>query len=165
MDIVRDMASDRNTASFASFYEAEHRGQVRSATLILGSRELAHDVVHDAFTRVLVEWDRIELPGPYLNRCVVNGCRDVLRHRRVRDRFLRTRRPGDVDQSTHEIDVGLFDALDRLPFNQRAAVVLRFYLQLTENEIAEHLGCRPGSVGPWIRRGLDRLAQEFTKEP
>lgn len=140
---------------FAAFYEAEVAGQVRGATLILGSRSAAQDVVQDAFLAVLRRWSDLREPGPYLQRTVVNGCRDVLRRRSVADRFARR----TVDQrDTPPADADLHDALAHLRFNHRAAIVLRFYLQLTEHEIAEQLGCRPGSVGPWIRRGLDQLA-------
>ncbi|MGH9231621.1 MAG: RNA polymerase sigma factor [Acidimicrobiales bacterium] len=44
-----------------------------------------------------------------------------------------------------------------MPFNHRAVIVLRFYHDLTEQEIAQLIGCRPGSVGPWIQRGLRKL--------
>jgi RNA polymerase sigma factor (sigma-70 family) len=152
----------RRHEGFAAFYEAEVIGQVRSATLIVGSRTVAQDVVHDAFVALLDRWAELDEPGPYLQRTVVNGCRDVLRRRSVADRFARRpARPADVPA----VDADLFDALARLRFNHRAAIVLRFYLQLTENEIAEHLGCRPGSVGPWIRRGLDELAIQLGFEP
>lgn len=62
---------------FADFYESELPGQLRSATLILGSRAAAADVVHDAFVQVFQSWDEIEEPGPYLQRMVVNRCRDI----------------------------------------------------------------------------------------
>lgn len=145
-------------AGFHSLYDAEIVRQVRSATLLLGSRAAAQDVVHDAFVNVWRRWGTLADPGPYLQRAVLNGCRDVQRRGRVADRHLpRLVAPGDVP----EPDVGLYDALAALPFNHRAAIVLRFYLQLTEAEIAERLGCRPGSVGPWIRRGLNRLATDL----
>lgn len=170
-----DRVGTPNTASaahahagggFAEFYAAEVVGQVRSAALIVGSRAAAQDVVQDAFIAVLSRWDELRDPGPYLQRTVVNGCRDLLRRRSVADRFVRRHvvhrhvDDGDVVPADGE----LFDALARLRFNHRAAVVLRFYLQLTESEIADQLGCRPGSVGPWIRRGLDELATQLRPE-
>jgi RNA polymerase sigma factor (sigma-70 family) len=148
----------RADAVFAAFYASEVVGQVRGATLIVGSRAAAQDIVHDAFVAVLKRWGELRDPGPYLQRTVVNGCRDALRRRSVADRFVR----GHVDRTDlAPVDGELFDALARLRFNHRAAIVLRFYLQLTEQEIAAHLGCRPGSVGPWIRRGLDELAAQL----
>lgn len=153
---------ERRDGAFAVFYEAEVARQVRSATLILGSRAAAQDVVHDVFVEIFQRWDGgIADPGPYLQRAVVNRCRDLLRRATIARRARRLLRPEDVP----EIDVPLYDALARLPFKQRAAVVLRFYLGLGEAEIADHLGCPPGSVGPWIRRGLDRLAAELDLPP
>ncbi|HEY7069403.1 MAG TPA: sigma factor-like helix-turn-helix DNA-binding protein, partial [Acidimicrobiales bacterium] len=66
-----------------------------------------------------------------------------------------------VDRGDPE-DEHLWDALNQLPFNHRAALVLRYYHQLPEREIADLIGCRPGSVGPWIRRGLERLRKDLS---
>jgi RNA polymerase sigma factor (sigma-70 family) len=141
--------------SFVRFYEAEVVRQVRQATLVLGSRQAAQDVVHDVFVEMLARWDDgIAEPGPYLQRAVVNRCRDALRRRTVARRHRSLFRPEDVPA----VDAPLYDALARLPVKHRTAVVLRYYLGLSEAEIAAHLGCPAGSVGPWIRRGLDRLA-------
>ena len=149
--------------SFAALYREEVARQVRSATLILGSRPAAQDVVHDVFVELFRRWDDgIADPGPYLQRAVVNRCRDVLRRNTVARRHRNRLRP---DPDVPEIDVPLYDALATLPFPQRAAVVLRFYLGCTEADIAAHLGCPTGSVGPWIRRGLDRLATELRLPP
>ncbi len=143
--------------SFTELYERECARQVRRATLLLGSADAAHDAVHDAFVAVLRHWDELPAGGPYLERAVLNRCRDIGRRGLVARR--KTPRPApDVP----EIDVPLYDALATLPFNHRAAVVLRYYHQLTEFEIAELLHCRPGSVGPWIQRGLRRLRKELS---
>lgn len=71
------------------------------------------------------------------------------------------RHPVRPDGDVPAIDIPLYDALAALPFNHRAAVVLRFYQQFTDTEIADLLHCRPGSVGPWIQRGLRRLRKEL----
>jgi RNA polymerase sigma factor (sigma-70 family) len=158
----RDQPVEPQTGDFAAFYQAEVARQVRSATLILGSRPAAQDVVHDVFAEVLQRWDGgIADPGPYVQRAVVNRCRDALRRSAVARRHRSLFRPEDVPA----IDVPLYDALATLPFKHRTAVVLRYYLGLTEVEIAVHLGCPIGSVGPWIRRGLDRLAAELQLPP
>jgi DNA-directed RNA polymerase specialized sigma24 family protein len=104
-------------------------------------------------------WDTITDPGPYLNRAVLNGCRDVGR-RRAADRKLvrRLRRP--QHDSTH--DEILLDILARLPFNQRAAVVLRFYAGMSEREISTALDVPVGSIGPWISRAVDSMKKELS---
>ena len=66
-----------------------------------------------------------------------------------------------VDSAQPEDDV-LWDVLSKLPFNQQAAVVLRFYAGMTETEIAASLDCAPGSVGPWISRALATMRKELT---
>lgn len=149
--------------SFGAFYEVELGRQVRLAALVLGSSSVAQDAVHDAFIEVYRRWDVVADPGPYLQRAVLNRCRDLLR----RDSVARRRLPwaGHEVLDGPEEDRELFDALAKLPFNHRAAVVLRYYLQYSEAEIAQQLGCRPGSVGPWIRRGLDRLARDLRLPP
>lgn len=142
---------------FTTLYERELARQVRRATFMLGSVEAARDAVHDAFVSVYQHWGDPIDPGPYLERAVLNRCRDLGRRRTVARRY-RIRPADDVPA----IDAPLYDALATLPFNQRAAVVLRFYHQLTEAEIADLLRCRPGSVGPWIQRGLRRLRKELS---
>jgi RNA polymerase sigma factor (sigma-70 family) len=141
--------------SFREFYRRELAPQVRRAALLVGSDEAAHDIVHDAMVEVYRQWDRLARPGGYLNRSVLNGCRDFGRRATTQRRLL----PRLVDRTPHPASDGdRFDELlAALPFHHRAAVVLRFYCDLTTAEIAAELGCPPGSVGPWIERGLQRL--------
>lgn len=158
----REQPVTDRTDGFAAFYEAEVVRQVRSATLILGSLQAAQDVVHDVFAEMFQRWDGgVVEPGPYLQRAVVNRCRDTLRRRTVARRHRSMLRTEDVPA----VDAPLYDALAKLPVKHRTAVVLRYYLGLTEVEIAGHLDCPPGSVGPWIRRGLDRLAADLRLPP
>ena len=140
-------ASGRN-ASFSNFYRAEQPGQVRRAALLVGSDATANDIVHDALTAMYQRWDTITDPGPYLNRAVLNGCRQVGRRRSADRKLVRRLRP---QQDTNHDEI-LLDVLSRLPFNQRAVVVLRFYAGMTEREISEYLEVPAGSVGPWISR-------------
>ena len=140
-------------ASFSEFYGAELPGQVRRAALMVGSSEVAHDLVHDVFVEIYARWDSIDNPGPYLNRSVLNRCRDVGRSRARRARLSERLRP----ELTVWDDEPIADLLDGLPFNQRAVVVLRFYVGLNNLEIADALGCAPGSVGPWTARALEHL--------
>lgn len=144
--------------AFSDFYRSEHAGQVRRAALLVGSDEAANDVVHDALAAMYRRWDEITDPGPYLNRAVLNGCRDVGRRRAADRKLVRRLRPQpDV---TH--DETLLDVLCRLPFNQRAAIVLRFYAGMTEREISAALGVPAGSIGPWITRALSSMKKELS---
>jgi len=140
--------------AFGDFYRLELDAQVRRAVLLLGSNDIANDVVHDAFIAVYRRWETLDEPGPYLHMTVLNGCRGIHRQRSRQRRLL----PRFVDRGAPaSTDEHLDDLLAALPFNQRAAVVLRFYGGLTTEEIARVLGCAAGSVGPWIHRALATL--------
>ncbi len=139
-----------HTFSFEEFYAAEHAGQVHRAALLLNSEADAHEVVHDCFVRLYQRWETLDRPGPYLNQAVLNACRDRGRSRASFKRAL----PKLVDRDQSAPRDHMADALAALPFNHRAAIVLRFYGSLTTEEIAQELGCSTGSVGPWITRGL-----------
>lgn len=160
----RDVTGSRESTplpapdDFRAFYELEHGEQVRRAFLLVGSNELANDVVHDAMIGVLKRWEILEEPGAYLSRSVVNGCRDVARRRSTQRNLLRALRPVENDVPEAQI---LDDAINKLPFNQRATVVLRFYCGWTAEEIAQALDCSPNSVGPWTRRALGALRKEL----
>ncbi len=144
-------------AEFAAFYRRELPVQVHRATMLLGDRHLAQDLVHDSFADVFTKWDVLIEPGRYLNAVVINRCRDHGRRAAMSARRLRLLLPGARPE-----DEQLWDAVQRLPFNHRAVVVLRFYHRMTDAEIAATLGCRPGSVGPWLQRALKRLRKDFS---
>ena len=98
-------------------------------------------------------WNRLDEPAAYLRAAVVNGARSELRKREVRRRIgLRLR----ADSAPAEGDF-LIDALDRLSPKRRTALVLRFYGQMSEREIAEAMGVRPGTVKSLMSRGLTDL--------
>ena len=118
---------------------------------MLGDNEQANDVVSEAMAGVYRNWGALDTPGAYLNRAVLNGCRDVGRRRASSRRLLQRMTPVDAPAATNDV---LTDVLAALPFNHRAAVVLRYYAGYTTGEIADALDCAPGSVGPWIERGL-----------
>lgn len=146
-------------AAFTAVYHAEFVGLVRLAYLILGSREQAEEVVQDAFVRLHGRWRRVDNPGGYLRTSVINGCRDI-RRRLVRYRAREPRLA--VRAETWDAPDELSDALAALPLRQRSVLVLRFYGNLTEAEIAAALGIRPGTVKSSLHRGLDRLRRELS---
>ena len=150
--------STSSEVAFRLLYEAEFDQQVRRAALIVDSVEVAHDVVQTAFAAVWQRWNSLDQPGAYLNRCVSNGCADHYRHRTRTARLLR--RLQAPETVINEPDP-LFDVLSQLPFNQRSAIVLRFFGGLGDTEIAAAMDCPVGSVGPWITRALRRLRKEL----
>jgi RNA polymerase sigma factor (sigma-70 family) len=150
--------STHDPASFEAFYRAELRGQVQRAALLLGSSALANDVVHDAFIAVFARWGTLDEPGPYLNRCVLNRCRDLQRRMRSAPDHGAPDFVGDRSE-----DVAVWDALRRLPFRQRAALIMRYWEGLDERQIADALGVRPGSVGPLLSRGKSNLERRWER--
>ena len=140
---------DAADQTFAAFYRRELPGQVRRAALLIGDTA-ANDIVHDAFVMLYQRWDLVDSPGPYLQRTVLNGCRDRAR----REARLRRLLPRLVERQVVADHATVWDIINALPFNQRAVVVLKFYDSLTEAEIASVLNCPTGSVGPWLTRAL-----------
>jgi len=128
---------------------------VRLAFLLTGSPDVAQDVVQDAFVSVHRAWSRVRDPRAYLRRAVVNAC--TSHHRRM----FRERRTRASAGSTI-VDLGadeLFDVLETLPARQHAAIVLRYWHDLDESDIASALGCRPGTVGSLLHRAIARLRE------
>lgn len=146
--------SEIERGEFGRFYHREFDGQVRRAVLLVGSNGQANDIVQEAMLAVFRRWRTVVEPGPYLNRAVLNGCRDAGRRRSSERRFLARLRPVT---STAPHDEVLDDVLRTLPFSQRAAVVLRYYGGFSTDEIAAILDCPTGSIGPWIDRALAKM--------
>jgi RNA polymerase sigma-70 factor (sigma-E family) len=142
-------------ADFAALYERAYPEMARLAVLLVGSREAAHDVVQESFVRLHRAWDRAENPPAYLRRIVVNECTSYHRRRFRQRRVQPLLRPEPVELAADEIS----DALAVLTPRQRAAIVLRYWHGCSEAEIAEVLGCKPGTVGSLVHRGLAELRQ------
>jgi DNA-directed RNA polymerase specialized sigma24 family protein len=149
-EIEVDVSSPSPT-TFTELYSREFQPLVRLATLLTGRVEIARDIVQDAFVRLHVKWPAVREPAAYVRRSVVNGCRS--HHRWERRRRGRPSAEPSVDLGVDHT----LAALDRLPHKQRAALVMKFYEGRTEREIADALGCRPGSVGPMVQRALERM--------
>lgn len=133
---------------------------VRLATLLVGSPALAEEVVQEAFVSVNERWDSVERPNAYLRTTVVNGCAQILRRRNIEQRYRETR----VEVADSEIPEQLIDlrrALDRLTDRQRLVVVLRYFADLPDEEIAEELGVQPSTVRSLARRALTALRKEL----
>ncbi len=135
----------------------------RLAYLLTGDRPLAEDLVHEAFINVAGRLGHLRRPDAfhaYLRRTVSNLCRMHFRRRRVEQAHLHREVPMiRSTDPTNEFDDrdDLWRELQRLPYRQRAAIVLRYYEGLTDRETAEVLGCRPGTVRSLLSRGLSDL--------
>jgi RNA polymerase sigma factor (sigma-70 family) len=149
-----ELAVERST-TFDDLFRRRYEPMVRVAFLLVGTRAEAEDVVQDAFARIELRWARLDNPEGYLRRCVVNRCHDVLRRRRLEQRFLLLRRDDTSELQADELG----DALAVLSPKRRAAVVLRYYDGLREREIAEILGVRQGTVKSMLHRALAQLRE------
>lgn len=159
-DVEEDVASIgvvMRRASFDELYEDEYVGLVQLAHLLTGSNEAGEDIVQEAFAVALRCWDTLDNPGGYIRTSVMNAARSLHRRRGVERRLgHRVAQRPDVDPASQG---ELWDALLALPFRQRAALVLRFYEDRTTEEIAEALGCRPGTARSLLSRGVAALRE------
>lgn len=152
-------------------YAAHWRSLVRLATMLVGDRGTAEEVVQDAFVAVHGRWGRLREPDralAYLRRSVVNGARSVLRHRQVVHRHAARQRPlqpepgADTDLTLAERRHSVLTAVEELPLRQREVIVLRHYLELSEAEIAETLGISRGTVKSHASRGAATLRTQLS---
>ena len=138
-----------------ALYRDHWARMVRLAHLVTGSNEIAQEVVQDAFVDLHAKWDRVRDPAAYLRRIVVNGCRARQRRRAVELRHLPDPPPPALPPEIDET----WTALARIPARRRAALVLRYYEDLSIDEIAAALDCRPGTAKSLIHRGLRSLEE------
>jgi RNA polymerase sigma factor (sigma-70 family) len=154
-------ALSRDDSELVALYEREHAPMLRLACLLVGSRAVAEEVVHDAFLTVSERWARLDNPGGYLRATVVNGCRMALRRRATEMRHAPTSVDGGTLDAPTEL-VELRAALEHLPERTRAVIVLRYFLDLPDHEIAEIIGCREATVRSIVHRALRALRKELS---
>jgi RNA polymerase sigma-70 factor (sigma-E family) len=169
---ARQWAAD---AALTDLYAAHWHSLVRLSWLLVRDQHLAEETVQDAFVAMHSRWSQLrnqDLALAYLRRCVVNSSRSVLRHRKVEDRYLsaetntRTAHGIMAEPSAetraleHATSAGLVAALGRLPRRQREVLTLRYYLDLSEAQIANALSISAGSVKAHAHRGLAALRSD-----
>ncbi|WP_405148760.1 SigE family RNA polymerase sigma factor [Sphaerisporangium sp. NBC_01403] len=152
----------------AEVFSAHRLGLVRLAFLLVGSQETAEDVVQDAFAALHRRWSRLvdhDRVLPYLRTAVVNGCRMVHRRRAIVGRFVGDRETpfwsAEAAILLGETRREVFLAVRALPRRQREAVVLRYYLDLSEAEISEAMGISRGTVKSTVSRALKALTAKL----
>lgn len=165
--MVVSLITGATPQQYGVVYRAHLEPLLRFAWLLCGDRDQAEDVVAEAFARVFPQWRRGQVSEPYayLRRAVLNevtsrGRRRVLEVREEHRRLRHGRVDGPLDEFVAERDV-VVQALRRLPLRQRAVLVLRFYDDLPEREVANILGLSVGTVKSHSARGLERLRTEL----
>jgi RNA polymerase sigma-70 factor (sigma-E family) len=156
VDVVAD-------EEFSDFMHSRWAQLVRLGYGLTGDLQLAEDLAQTAFAKAYASWGRVrraDNPDAYLRRIVVNANRT--RFRRVRVGEVLTETVPDLIAAADGTDqrddrTALIAALMELPYGQRAAVVLRYWLDLSETETAVVLGCSVGNVKSQASRALAKL--------
>lgn len=160
--------NDGRDRAVAALFDAHYAGLCRLATLLLDDPGQAEEAVQEAFLRTFAGWRRIRHPEhahAYLRAAVVNQCRSRGRRRSTEDRGNRAVwagvrdgvGPSDVERAGDVLVV--LDAVRALPARQREAVVLRYYADLTEAEVARALGCSVGTVKSQLSKARATLSR------
>jgi RNA polymerase sigma-70 factor (sigma-E family) len=165
---VGDVSSEAWGADQAldQLYAAHWRQLVRLAVLLVHDVGAAEEIVQDAFVAVHPRWKKLRSPElglAYLRQAVVNRSRSHLRHRHVVERHLAgvaepdTAPSADAGVNATARRAAVLEALRDLPERQREVIALRYYLDLSEAEIADALGISRGAVKSHASRGSATL--------
>jgi RNA polymerase sigma-70 factor (sigma-E family) len=156
--------------NFESYAAGARRRLVRFATVITNDVHLAQDIVQEVLLRAAQRWDRIgslDHPDAYVRRMIVNEAKSGWR----RNAKLESRAEVGVDRAvpdhsaTYERRDDLHRRLLQLPPRQRAAVVMRYLEDLSDDEIAVVLGCSTSTVRVHIHRALTRMRVDLSANP
>jgi RNA polymerase sigma-70 factor (sigma-E family) len=167
-----EMTADRaRTTALAGLYALHAPKAGRLAYLLTGNRELAEDLVQDAFVRVAGRFGGLRSPESfeaYLRKTIVNLSRGHWRRQSTERRYLRSHGRRGALTSDEIPDVAshraIVQALASLTDRQRAAIVLRYYEDLTEQQTADVIGCSLGTVKSLVSRGMTTLRAEIKSE-
>ena len=149
-----------SSTSFDDFYAARWPHAFRLAALMTHDAEAGADIAQEVFANMSRRWATIERPDAYLQRALTNASSNWRRNERTAARKLHLLVSDGVDEVGTE---GLADAVARLPFRQRAVIVLRYYGDVSEADIARALDCRPGTVKSLTSRALAALSKEVSR--
>jgi RNA polymerase sigma-70 factor (sigma-E family) len=177
-DVLRADTATQPTAArwqadhlLTEIYLVEYRSLVRLAVLLLHDVPTAEEVVQEAFIAMHTGWRRLrdtEKALSYLRQAVVNRSRSVLRHRTVVDKNAPKHVPDEPSAEAGAIALlersAVVAALRRLPDRQREAIVLRYYADLSEADIAATMGISRGAVKSHTARGMAALKSVLEQE-
>ncbi len=155
---------------FRDYVQTRSRALVRTAYLLTGNLADAEDLVQSALAKTYLAWDRIEDRGAldgYVRRAIVNTHISWWRRRRVQE-YPTDELPDQAvaDHATSsDLNETLRRAVDRLPQRMRAAVMLRYYDDMTEAEVAEVLGVSLGTVKSTVARAVAKLRIDADLQP
>lgn len=156
LDLTRHHDAQFVTADFDDFYRSRRERVARALALTLGDAHLGAEAADEAMTRAYQRWNRVSAyddPGAWVYRVGLNWATSVIRRRNRAPRPLFEPSPSDITVN----EPSVVAALGELPVNQRAVVICRFYLGLSEAETAAALHVRPGTAKSRLHRALAHL--------
>ena len=158
--MAEEVATPAEGGRLEVLYAAHAPDAARLAYLLTGDRALAEDLTQEAFVRMFGRFRDLRHPeafAAYLRKTVVNLVRSHFRRRGVERNYLEreSRLARTTEQAAGHDE--MWDALRGLTHRQRAAIVLRYYEDLSEAQTADVLGCAVGTVKSLVSRGLDQL--------
>jgi len=152
-------------------YSLHYRALVRLAVLLVRDVPTAEDVVQDSFVAIHEGWPRLrnaDCALAYLRHAVLNRCRSVLRHRAVVDKHLPNPPPGMPSAEYGALvrleQSAVVAALRKLSGRQREAIVLRYYADLSEAEVAAAMGISRGAVKSHTARAMTALRADLERQ-
>jgi RNA polymerase sigma factor (sigma-70 family) len=164
-------ASEQEARGLAELYERHASAAVRVAYLITGDSERSRDIAQEAFVRVAARFRHLRFPDAfdaYLRRTVVNLCTSQFRRDRLERDHRERERSRAVEAASDMPDLvtrdELIRALRRLPARQRAAVVLRYYEDLSEAAMADAMRVSVPAARSLLSRGMQTLRTMIDRE-
>jgi RNA polymerase sigma-70 factor (sigma-E family) len=155
-------------AAVTHLFRAHYRTLVRLASLLISDDSRAEELVQDAYVQLHARWRQLrdaDKALAYLRQSVVNRSRSALRHRQVVSRYAEGQPPLATAPSAEHgaLDLlaraAMLKTVNQLPGRQREALILRYYLDLSEADIADAMGISRGAVKSHTARGISTLRQ------
>jgi RNA polymerase sigma-70 factor (sigma-E family) len=167
--VGRGNLADASRSDFVEYVEARQQALVRFAYLLTSDHHTAEDLVQTALAKTYLTWDRLRDRGAvdaYVRRIIVNENTSLWRRAWKRNERSTDRLPdsGHSDPDAASRDA-MWQVVQKLPPKQRAAVVLRYYEDLSEADTAEVLGCSVGNVKSQTSRGIAAIRAAVTADP
>lgn len=160
----------RSELGFAGFVREHTPALLRTAYLLTGSAQAAEELVQDTLVRLYPKWERVtgaDIPLAYVRRSLANGFVNQQR-RASRREYAYPDVPERVDDRDAVAQLAdrdeIWAGLRGLPDRQRAALVLRFFEDLTDEQAAAALGCRVGTIRSLVSRGLAALREQLREQ-
>jgi RNA polymerase sigma-70 factor (sigma-E family) len=167
--VSRGNIADTNRSDFVEYVEARQQALVRFAYLLTSDHHTAEDLVQTALAKTYLTWDRLRDRGAvdaYVRRIIINENTSMWRRAWKRNERSMDQLPdrGHSDPDADNRDA-IWQVVQTLPPRQRAAVVLRYYEDLSEADTAEVLGCSVGNVKSQTSRGIASIRAAVTSNP